>query len=974
MFMNKTKEFSSNEALLQALRSCNPTRCGKDEELEKVLFDDDLEEALDIDQSGLQASSSVINVRKARKLASLFINEAGDLLSQRIKNAKEILLNVRFSLGVGCEESRKRYQRLLAACTFLADNIDVQRLIKKMSRPLTNKLAEQVIRDTLLLPESVVVHDGHARQAAIAAFLTTLRQSLGSCFATAPSILIHEEQPTLFFKDLDELIGTGKLKKTVAGNEYSVPLSTSWGQGDLKKQFFLTIPLASSPQPIWVSPTLIRSLQSIEILKDKKDLFPLLEKVFRNRKKDFGYFISSADEILKLVILDHLNLTETDLEEHLNKPRALRQTSLVVTTSEVRNGKKNQEKLFSKFFTLQAIARRFFKAEADCALLKSWEFTIASFAEVKFEFARWNFYSSLGINWNDAGGIGELLYEIAKQRVDETNRDLEEQKERLEAINIEVDYLARRLSQTTAETELTWLRMEYQTRQAEQYHIRQLCDIAVEKTNKVSRLHQFLIDSYDTLMKEYFQEIYDADIHDVEAGPFDDSPAGFHLIYKYGRTNPSLWTKVTSLDEYVDALVSFFTITEQELLHKPEVQGIEAEFSSIITRLATHVRSDEFLESAFTRTALAHGVRPIAEPLHHLNLIEKKPWVYTSGGSMNTLVSAYFCLEGQPEEISRWVENETELLAFLIDTTRLSMNRANVQPRPERFLMHSPTHAFLLTPFIPPFDESVTGEMYSYSWIAYRCTNPSNAFYTSCVLDPASVHEFCRFLATKLPERIQDRFIEQAFGISGFIRPYELAKEITRLFALDGILRMHENVLNEISLDSLLFESVPYTNYDAVRDIVLEILSSLFPKEAKTTSTIAAIDELLNHMRRPIRSKELLEIIKTACVLATKQSFFSQDILESIVSSMRAKRLLPPAPLVFADSNWVKDFFAFVVSPASQELELWSVNAYGTEGRPITNWKMWVNGSRKDRQWGVLANPKQYRSYYGPQKPFGMSR
>jgi hypothetical protein len=177
-----------------------------------------------------------------------------------------------------------------------------------------------------------------------------------------------------------------------------------------------------------------------------------------------------------------------------------------------------------------------------------------------------------------------------------------------------------------------------------------------------------------------------------------------------------------------------------------------------------------------------------------------------------------------------------------------------------------------------------------------------------------------------------------------------------------------------MSLDSLLFESVPYTNYDAVRDIVLEILSSLFPKEAKNTSTIAAIDELLNHMRRPIRSKELLEIIKTACVLATKQSFFSQDILESIVSSMRAKRLLPPAPLVFADSNWVKDFFAFVVSPASQELELWSVNAYGTEGRPITNWKMWVNGSRKDRQWGVLANPKQYRSYYGPQKPFGMSR
>lgn len=972
MHMNESKEFSSEEKLHSALHSCSPIRCNKDEELEKVLFDYPFEEALDIDRSGMQTSCSVINVRKSRKLASLFVNEAGDLLVGRIKIAKELLSTYRFSLSIGCEEARKRYNRLLIACTFLADNVDVQRLIKKMNRPLTNKLAEQVIKDTLLLPDSISIHDGHARQAAIAAFLTTLRQSLGSCFATAPSILIHEEQPTLFFKDLDELISTGKLKKTVAGNEYSVPLSTSWGQGDLKRQFFLCIPLTASPQPVWVSPTLFQSLRATGIIEKKEQLLPLLEKIFLKKRKESSFFVTSADEIFKLAILDHLGLSENDLEEHLNKPRALRQTSLIVTT-EQKTGKKNHEKTFARFFSLQATCRRLFKAEGDCALLKSWEFTIASFAEVKFDLARWNFYSSLGINWNDEGGIGQVLYEIAKIRVEETNRELEEQKERLDAITLEIDYLARRLSQSTVDSELQWIRAEYQARQAEQYHIRELCNIAIEKTNKLSRLHQFLIDSYDVLMKDYFQEIYDADIHEVEAGPFDDSPAGFRLIYKHGRTNPSLWTKVTSLDEYIDSLVSFFTITEQELLHRPEAQGIESEFSSIITRIATHVRSDQFLESAFTRTALAHGVRPIAEPLTHLNLVEKKPWVYTSGGSMNTLVGAYFCLESQPEEVSRWVENESELLAFLIDTTRLSMNRTGNQVRPERLLMHSPTHAFLLTPFSPLFEESWSGEMYSYSWISNRYKNPSLSFYTSCVLDQASVHEFCRFLATRLPKNIQDRFIEQAFGISGFIRPYELAKEILRLFSLDGILRMYENALAEISLDSLLFESVPYTNYDAIRTILLEILTSLFPKEARNEATLAKIDNLLSTIRRPIRSKELLELIKTSVIMATGQSFFSQDVLESIVNSMRAKKLLPPMPLIFADSNWVKDYFAFVISPVSQELELWSVNAYGTEGRPITSWKMWVNGSRKDRQWGILVNPKQYRSYYGPQRPFGFS-
>lgn len=966
----QAREFSSQDVYLSAVRKFSSFRLGRDEELEAALFDEDVEEALAIDQSGIQTSCSVLNVRKARKIAALFVSEAGDLQTSRIKLAKELLTAAKHSLTFGCEDSRKRYQRFLTACTFLAENIDVQRLIKKMSRPLINRLAENMIRDTLLLPDSAVINDGHARQAAIAAFLTTLRQSLGSCFATAPSILVHEEQPTLFFKDIDELIGTGKLKKTVSGNEYSVPLSSSWGQGDLRKPIVLALPIAASPQPIWLSPTLVRAAQAVGLLEgDGNNLLHHLEKIFRLKRKQEGYFVSNIEEVLKLLLLDHLNLTEVEYEEYINRPRAMRQTSLVVA-AQTRGGPHGKE--IQKFISLWEEAKRWFKAEADCALLKSWEFTMASFSEVKFDFARWNFYSSLGVNWNDAGGIGQVLYEISKQRVEETNRDLEEQKAKLEAISMEVDYLSRRLAQAATESEIQWLKIEYQTRQAEQYHIRELCEMAIEKTNKITHLHQFLIDAYDKLMQEYFQEIYDADLHDIQAGLFDDSPAGFRLIYKYGRTNPSLWTKVTSLDEYVEALVSFFTITEQELLHRPEVKGIEAEFSSIITRLATHVRSDEFLESAFIRTALAHGVHPIANPLANLQHVEKKPWVYTSGGSMNTLVSAYFCLQDKPEEVARWVENETELLAFLIDTTRLSMNRSG-SPRPERLLMHSPTHAFLLLPSAPLFAESWTGENYSYSWISYRSTNPAHAFYSSCVLDPASVNEFCRFIAKKLPSSIQLRFIDQTGMISGFIRPYELAKEIKRLFEIDGLLRMHRDLFAELSIESLLYESVPYTHRDSVRDTVLEILSSLFPKEGKREEVIAYVDKIVGDVHHPLRAKELLDIVKAASIVAAKKTRFSDDILETIVNLMRAKKLLPPAPVIFADSNWVKEFFAFVVSPVSQQLELWSVNAYGTEGRPIYSWKMWVDGSRKDRAWGVLVNAKQYRSYFGVQRPFGLS-
>jgi hypothetical protein len=969
--IENNQPFSFERAYLSSAKSCPLLRLGKDEELERILFDLEASEAFDIDAGGIQASCSVVNVRKARQLATALVSDGGELLLPRVRLAKELLASRPFTIAYGAEEERKRDARFLKALTFLNDSVDAQRLIKKMSRPLTNRLAENAIRDTLLLPVSQSVSDTHVRRAVLAALLTTLRQSLGSCFATAPAIIVHEDQPLLFLKDLDELMGTAKLKRTVAGNEYSVPMSASWGMGDLKKPLLLTAPLKGSP-PVWRSAPLMHVLHAIGIIPQDLEgergyeaVYSLLQEVLASRLTEGAWKLTTVEEILKLLLLNHLKLTEKDLHDFESRPKAMLQTSLVVSTREAKGERAARDKLLTRFFSILEDGKRLFKAEADCALLKSWEFTLASFAEVKFDLARWNFYSSLGVNWDNVGGIGNVLYEIAKKRVDETNLELEQNREKYDALSTEIEFLGRRLQQASTEGEIQWMKMEYQSRQVEQYHLKELCDMAAEKANKVAHLHQFLIDEYDRLMKEYFQEIYDADLHDIQAGPFDDAPAGFRLIYKHGRSNPSLWTKITSLDEYVQALVSFFTITEQELLHAPEVKGIEAEFSSIITRLANHVRSDEFLESAFTRTAIAHGVRPVAHPLQNLDAIEKKPWVYTSGGNMNTLVSSYFCLEGQPEVVDRWVENETELLAFLIDTTRLSMNRAG-RIHPNSILMHSPTHAFSLTPGAPLFEESWVGDAYSYSWIANHVRDPGLLFYSTCVYDPAAVAEFCAFLAKSLPVDIRKRFMNEAPTIPGFLRPYDVAKEIEHLFSLDIVLKHHQSILQEISLDSMLFESSPYTSPDSLRDVVSDVLLSVIPKEARKNGAEKAVRSMTSAFNRPLRSKELLLLLKTLIIKITGRYRFDQDLLSLLVKTMRSKRLLPPRPLIFADSNWVKDLFAFVIGPASQQLELWSVNAYGTEGRPIQNWKMWLDGSRKDGKWGLLINPNEYRAFMGP--------
>ncbi len=48
--------------------------------------------------------------------------------------------------------------------------------------------------------------------------------------------------------------------------------------------------------------------------------------------------------------------------------------------------------------------------------------------------------------------------------------------------------------------------------------------------------------------------------------------------------------------------------------------------------------------------AKAHEMPLMKNPLAHLDKMEKKPWAYTSGGTMTTLLKSYFRREGEITE------------------------------------------------------------------------------------------------------------------------------------------------------------------------------------------------------------------------------------------------------------------------------------------------------------------------------------
>ncbi len=906
-----------------------------------------------IERAGLQEAISVRNVLKCRKLANLLITPEGALNLKLFQEAVKVLKECLYSPGFLGEYETKRNLQLLSALEAFLSSRDLQRLLSNLKMPTASRHAEDVIRETAGAKDDEPVTDAMTRRAALCAFFTTLRQSLGSCFATAPSIIVHDEQPLAFFKDIEELLLTGKLRRTFAGRELSVPMSPSWGKGILKRPlpFFA---LKDEGSPFWECPILQETLTSIEISTDKN----LGEYIFTTVLAACGGQATwiSAEDVLSIMLMQKWEVTQKDIQDYEMRPKQLIQSDLMMHVAQASPSRSKGDKVQRYLEDLEK-GSKIFCAMSECPLLKTWEFTIASFAEVRLEFGMWNLYTSLGFNYDQVGGIASILYERITRFIEMTKREVEDKQEEYNGIAAQVYFLEGRVKTASTEQEVRWIKGEYQARQVELYNIKKQVDDAVERSNKMANLYNLLLDLYGKLFSNYFQEVYDADMHDVQAGPFDDSPAGFRLVYKHGRSNPGLWTRITNASEYIEALASFFSITEQQIMDMPEIKGIEKDLTSIISQIIAHVRTEEFLESAFRRMAEAHGTRLPQKPLQHMDMIEKKPWVYTSGGSMHALVQSYFRREDSPIESSRWVESETELLAFLIDLLR---QRSIVGLKKGSFLMHSPTHAFLLTPHEALFSYSWSHDIHSYAWIKQAVVDPSLKLLSQSVIGEGVAEELLLRIEEILPRGLRSWWRDAKYTVPKFFIPHEFARYIKQLISerISSFQVKSVERFNFESIDSLLYSALPYSTKNKAESLLQEALQSILNR-AVSPKTIEIVFQDFQG-RQYIAADELLLMCRRALILEANKLYFPSDVLQTLVTYLRSQGAFLPPPLIFADSNWVKDHFAFVVNPATLRLEFWSVDPYGIKGEPISHWKMWLDGSRKERNWGVFTNKVQY--------------
>ena len=690
-------------------------------------------------------------LKQARALASQLVGDNGVLKRSHIKLKNNFYLD-----GFSDELIKERQEKFLVRWT---KDDQFFNSFKRFSLPLCHKSAEKIVRDSLDLPIKESLTDAHVKRAVISACLMILRQTVGSCFATAPAILIQEEYPDLFIQDLYDLLTQGKIRRVIRGNEYSAPLSLSWGEG-----------------------------------------------------------------------------------HH--------------------------------------------------ALLKAWEFTLASLSEAKRDFPRWNLYLSLGLDPKDIGGLGEVLYKTLEEKLQHANQKVEELNLAAQGALDQFRASESLLKQASSEQEMRRRQAECTARY---HHFQSSCDLRDEAgafAKHISLLFSFLIKKYTEKIQDYFQEIYDPEMVEHGHHQYEDSPAGFRLVYKHGRSDASLWTPIKSSDEFIKFLVDFFTMTEGALVHEFEEEAEKKNIVAVTTDIIRHIRSNEFLQRALERTQKE----------------KRNPWSYLSGGTMDTLLMIYFSRETPITQESKWVESPLELLTFLIDTVK-NLSHLITDPflkNPQkRLLMHSPKHAFSLQPGRKLFKQGWQDPTFTYTWARDHFLVPMQNFYAGMLLSPQEQEV--------LMEKASRSF--NAHGVVQVAEFYEL---------------LIEKKVAEPA--AFLYRSLPLIPKEGCQAALQSILK---PWTSKV--------ELPENLPSYLTSEELCLIAK---MNLSKQKFAHLDIHALIIESARDCGLAP-TPFLFADTNWIESYFGFVVNPGTEQLELWRLDRTGCVGFPMTSWASWLDGSEK---------------------------
>lgn len=881
-----------------------------------------------------------------RELAESLIDASGKIQLDLIQKAKLRLEKSLFYIIPGFEGATPFMLHIYQTIKSFGNSEVLRKKLNSLQKPFLEKKARELLYRSLKLNSEDTIDDRKARVLTLLSMLFLLRQSVGSCFATAPALVIQQEQQEQFISDFSELMSAGRLKKTFEGEDFEVPMSPSSGIGELKRPIYI----GSKGTKLWYSPSLLELLSKLGFISGGSNFIAQVKEakgLIKPITIRCGPYIT-IENLLKELIAALFNIEVSDLENFRNRKE--KQSTLLPTNvmSIISGGKANKESFkegnLEEANTIYEAAREGVISAVEVPFLKTWEFTLASFAECKPNFCHWNMYHGLGIDSKEPGGLGEIIFATLNETLGEINQGLEKIQLEHEGVYAELQGVEGRLSRASSEDELRWLKAKHSSVRSEFNMSKEKINNLYNNSKRVSQLFPYLVDKYMELMPKYFQEIYDAEMNDIQANFYDDRPAGFRLLYKHGRSQSYLWSLIYSPEEYVDSLVKFFRYVELELSQDTKLSGLDVVIQKIHLAIEEKTQDKSFLVASLKRMAQAHQGALLKNPLENLDKLDKKPWAYTSGGSMEDLVMVYYKRSEKPTQIREKINTAESLFFFITNQLReFSSNEHSCM------LMHSPTHAFILRPDLLSkhivLSADPKGELELYK---SRCQK----FLASHPLKQDQLPAFMSFLSREVKG-------------GGSIDSLKLSKSVTWSSVTKEILSQSAKSLEQVNgikeeLEGAVLSAFPLIKVADLKHLLNK--SVAYVTRVQESLLGGEIDRILScgFEFSYITYADFIDLCLLTLIQITKKISVEDDLLGRLESYLIEEEVAFPKAMLFADTNWNHFYFSFVYSITSQRIEFWRTGYNGRKGRPMLSWEKHLKGN-KDSVWGIYKKAHEYR-------------
>ncbi|WP_366223594.1 hypothetical protein [Chlamydia buteonis] len=930
----------------------------KHNELEKIFCseNDDLFRAYQT--TSLQSPLAAKNLTIARNAARYVLTENGEIDITRVVSAIDHLTKCLYPLGPHRHNEAKPREHLLKTLQAIKQKSEIRERIKKLFVP-SYRVIQDLIRNTLALPTEIELTPIHVRQAALAAMFSYLRQDVGSCFATSFAIIIHQEYPTLFIKDLDDLLTSGKLTRIIGTQEISVPMNLSGCIGELFKPLRV---LDLYPDPIAklsASPGLQKAFTAVGIIDTLDDPEVRLQQILAHE-----YLLSklqhvddtlTANEVIQSTLLHHYQITEHSVRATLFQ-EGFYSKEQVFFSIEHSHKLSQTQKVYS-YLSAYELAKSAFIRDTQNPLLKSWEYTLATLSDANDSSTLNHIRVALGWDADDPNSLARVIQTFAQEEIDKTRDHIQQCEQTYHEARAQLEYIESRMRNPLNEQDNKILIMDHMRFRQELNSALYDWDTAQEKAKKLFALPNFLLSFYTKIIPQYFRSSYDAFIQEF-SHLYADSPAGFRILFTHGRSHPNTWSSIYSINEFISFLSEFFSSTEVELLGKHGILGLEKEASALIHYIVSFIHKNSFQEAAITRILERYNSPIPPSVLDNLDKISHTPWVYVSGGTVETLLKDYF---ENPEEltyIEKHPENAHELAAFFSDALKdlPYAIKGYLEDGSHSLIASSPTHVFSIIAGSPLFREAWDNDWYSYTWLRDVWVKNHQDFLTDTILNQQAIytfidgfcskyslqnfaydfHDFCSDHSLSLPELYEKaaRFLKEIFPKS----------EKT-------------SALYQRRLAHQMVQDVPYTSDQQLPEVLDKVSSYL---GISSRITYEKFSKLLNKFIPNfslLSSGEIRHLYKGLMMESYQQMYFEEDIFLRLATAMRHHHLAYPAPLLFGDSNWAYSYFGFILHPGTQEIDLWQFNYAGLQGQPLENTDKLLSVTQP---WILYANPIDY--------------